>query len=367
MIGQKGVPYPAGIENFTEQVGWRLAQRGHSVTVYVRPYVEVGESYRGMTIRRLPSINTKHLDAISHTLVASLDALVRGFDVVHYHAIGPSVLSFVPRLRRTPTVAQLHGLDWQRAKWSRIASLFLQAGEIASVYFPNRTVVVSRALQRYVAQTYHRDAAYVPTGVESFEHVEPDEIRRWGLREGGYLLFLSRLVPEKGCHYLIDAYRRLGTEMPLVIAGSGTHTDSYESSLRAAAGPKIIFTGTVRGRVLQELFANAYAYVLPSDIEGLPQTLLEALGHGRCVLASDIEPNVEALGDCGLTFRASNVDDLHGKLRYLLDHPERVAAEHDKARRRAREHYGWEAVVDRLEAVYESCLPRTPLREGLAQ
>jgi glycosyltransferase involved in cell wall biosynthesis len=352
MLGLKGIPFAAGIENFTEQIGWRLAARGHEVTVYVRPYVDVGSSYRGMPIRRLPSINTKHLDAISHTFLASLDVLFRDLDVVHYHALGPSVFSLLPRLRGVKTVVHVHGLDWQREKWSPFASRCLRSAEYTAVYFPHRTIAISTGLKGYLEHKYRRPVDYVPTGVERYEYREPREITKWGLGKEDYILFLSRLVPEKGCHYLIEAYERLSTNKRLVIAGPSTGAEAYAAGLRGSQNPNILFTGGVTGRLLEELFSNAYTFVLPSEVEGLPHALLQALSHGRCVLASDIEGNLEALGGCGLTFRSRDQNDLREKLQYLLDNPDFVQGCAAGAQARVREVYSWETVVDNLEAIY---------------
>jgi glycosyltransferase involved in cell wall biosynthesis len=360
MVGLKGIPFPAGIENFTEQIGWRLVERGHEVTVYVRPYIEAQGQHRGVNLRHLPSIPTKHLDALTHTLLASVDVLFKDLDVVHYHALGPSVFSLLPRLRGHKTVVHVHGLDWQRGKWSRLASQCIHAAEYSAVYFPNRTIAISAALKRYFEAKYQRPIDYVPTGVEAYEDVAPQEIRHWGLERDNYVLFLSRLVPEKGCHYLIEAYERLAPAKRLVIAGPSTGAEAYGASLRQTANPNIVFTGGVSGRLLHELYSNAYAYVLPSEVEGLPHALLQALSHGRCVLASDIDGNVEALGDCGLTFRSQDTDDLQQKLQYLLDNPDFVHASADRARDRVRQHYSWDTVVDRLESIYAECLNTTP-------
>jgi glycosyltransferase involved in cell wall biosynthesis len=356
MIGLKGVPFPAGIENFTEQIGSRLAERGHHVVVYVRPYVQVGTTFRGMTIRRLPSINTKHLDALSHTILASFDALFQDVEILHYHALGPSVFSWVPRLRGRKTIAHVHGLDWQRAKWSGFASACLRAAEYSAIYAPDRTIAISTTLKHYLETKYHRPVDYVPTGVEHYVYREPQEIRQFGLEREGYVLFLSRLVPEKGCHHLLEAYKRVATDRPLVVAGGGTHTDDYVKELKAIAGPNVIFTGEVRGRLLEELFSNAYLYVLPSEVEGLAHTILQALSYGRCVLASDIEPNVEALGECGVTFKSRDVSDLAQALTRLLASPDVVREHASGAEARVRDHYSWETVVDSLEAIYARCL-----------
>jgi len=355
MLGTKGIPFPAGIENFVEQTGSRLAKRGHEVTVFVRPYVDVSESYRGMRTKRLPSVPTKHLDALTHTFLGTLDVLWRDVDVVHYHALGPSVFSGIPRLRGRATIAHVHGLDWQRAKWSSFAKACLRGGELASVYFPQRTISISRTLKDYLEARYRKPVDYVPTGVRIGESCPPNEIRRLGLEEGSYILFLSRLVPEKGCHYLIEAYKALAPGKKLVIAGPSSHSDDYAEPLKAHASRDIIFTGAVSGALLDELYANAYLYVLPSEIEGLPHALLEGMSFGRCVLASDIEPNLEALGGCGVTFRSQDVSDLTEKLRALLDNPDLVRERASGARERVREHYSWEHVVDRLEQIYAQC------------
>lgn len=353
MLGLKGIPYPAGIENFTEEVGSRLVARGHQVTVYIRPYVQAPDLHRGMRIRRLPSLNTKHLDALSHTCLASVDAFFADLDVVHYHALGPSVFSWLPRLRGRKTIVQVHGLDWQRAKWSMFASACLRAAEYSAIYFPHRTLAISTTLKQYLETKYGRPVDYVPTGVRTYEAREPREIReKWGLSKDSYFLFLSRLVPEKGAHYLIDAYRRLGTDKRLVIAGPASGEDAYVARLQQSANSNVIFTGAATGTLLEELFSNAYVYVVPSEVEGLSHALLQGLSFGRCVLASDIDANVEALGECGVTFRTQDTADLQQKLQHLLDHPELVRSCAAPAQARVRAIYEWDKVVDRLEAIY---------------
>ncbi|MBI4524213.1 MAG: glycosyltransferase family 4 protein [Deltaproteobacteria bacterium] len=356
MLGLKGVPYPEGIENFTEQVGWRLAERGHRVTVYVRPYVKVGDSYRGMQIRRLPSINTKHFDALTHTFLATLDAARSDVDVVHFHALGPSVFSFIPGMRGIKVVVQVHGLDWQRQKWGRIAKMCLRWAEYAAAYFPDRTVVISETLKNYFEQKYRKHLEYIPTGVEAYPQREPQEIKKWGLEKGKYILFLGRLVPEKGCHYLLKAFATINSPMKLVIAGDGSHSDDYVLQLKQLSGRNVIFTGHVKGTFLEELFSNAYFYVLPSELEGLPHSLLQALSFGKCVLASGIPANMEALGDCGLTFKSGDIEDLRRQMLFLLENPGFVHAQKDKSQARVSQHYGWDAVVDKLERIYFDCL-----------
>jgi glycosyltransferase involved in cell wall biosynthesis len=355
-LGLKGIPFPAGIENFTEEVGARLAARGHEVTVYVRPYCDVGDRFKGMRIQHLPSVNTKHLDAITHTLLASVHVLGTDADIVHYHALGPSVFAWLPRLAGRATVSQVHGLDWERKKWGWFARQCLRTAEYAALYFPHRTLAISRSLVSYFAAHYGREVDYVPTGVTPGEHHSPALIREWGLEGGDYLLFLGRLVPEKGCHYLLEAFAGLDTPYKLVIAGPASHTEEYAEQLRSAAGPNVIFTGAVTGQLLDELYSNAYLYVLPSDVEGLPHSLLHALSFGKCVLASDIDANCEAMGECGVSFPRGDVAALRSRLTELLADPARVETLAAQGPARVQREYTWDAVVDRMEASYRSVL-----------
>lgn len=356
MLGLKGIPYPEGIENFTEQVGWRLVERGHQITIYVRPYVQVGKNYRGMHMKRLPSVNSKHLDALTHTIFSAINAACADFDIVHFHALGPSVFSFLPRITGIKTVVHVHGLDWKREKWGRGAKMCLRCAEYSAAYFPNRTVVISRALKQYFKQKFNLSVDYVPTGVERYRRRDPKEIKKWGLEKGNYILFLNRLVPEKGCHYLIKAFEEIQTSKKLVIAGDSSHSDDYAASLRRHSSPNIIFTGYVQGTVLEEIFSNALFYVLPSELEGLPHSLLQALSFGKCVLASDIEANMEALGGCGLTFKNKDCASLKEKLQFLLKNPDFIQTQSVKAKTRVRQNYDWNGVVDKLEKIYFECL-----------
>jgi len=356
MLGLKGVPYPAGIENFTEQVGWRLVERGHQVTIYTRPYVSVDTRYRGMTIKKLPSINSKHLDALTHTFLSSINAALNKFDIAHFHALGPSVLAPITTIRGIKTIAHVHGLDYQRKKWGKPAQILLRGAEYASIYFPHRTLVVSRWLKNYFGQRYHKEVDYVPSGVNLGIYRKPKEILKLDLEKEKYLLFLARLVPEKGCHYLIRAFEQIETPFKLVIAGGSSHSDEYGRLLKKSKKKNIIFTGWVIGRLAEELFSNAYLYILPSEIEGLPHSLLQALSYGRCVVTSDIPPNLEALGNCGYTFKSKSPEDLKNRLEYLLGHPQLVAEEEKKAKERVRLNYSWDKVVDDIEHIYHECL-----------
>ncbi|NQT82857.1 glycosyltransferase family 4 protein [bacterium] len=373
MIGQKGIPVTiGGPENFVREISTRLVRRGHRVTVYCRPYAltewarflseEEKEAvrqrkYEGVDLKILPTVPTKRLDAIVHSTLSSIHCVFDSFDVLHYHTIGAFLPAFIPRLAtRAKIVVSVHALDWQRAKWGRGARAMLRLGEEASIRIPDVTHVISRELKRYFESRsrHSQKIVYIPTGVNVAEPKPTRLTRKYGIREGKYILFLSRLVPEKGAHYLIDAYNRLETDMKLVIAGNALYEPGYVGRLKASAGRGVVFTGFVPDEEMAELFSNAYFYVLPSETEGLPHTLLQALSYGRCVVASDIEANREALGGLGFTFTSKDSKDLGKVLEKLIANPKLVASEQGKGIKRVRKEYGWEAVVDRFEQVYHN-------------
>ncbi len=375
MLGIRGFPGSlGGAENFSEQTATRLAARGHDVTVYCRRYVleewakpdvetpgRLGHlrTYRGVKLKLLPTVRSKHLDNILHTILATTDSFGRRYDVIHYHSMGPCLLTPVAYCtRHARVVATAHGLDWTRAKWGGFAKGVIHAGEYCSAHFAHVTTTVSKALERYYKDKYgKRHVYYLPTGVERNPPRKLDKARRWGIEPERYIFFLSRITPEKGAHYLVEAYRRVRPPMKLIVAGGTMFEQSYTESLQrsvkeAGLDDRIIFTGFVTNEEMEELFSNAYLYVLPSEIEGLPHSLLQALSYGRCVLASDIEACREALGECGYTFRSTDVDDLTKQLAQLVENPDLVRAEREKGIARVTREYDWEKVTDRLEELY---------------
>ncbi len=360
MVGQKGVPATyGGIERNVEEVGLRLARRGHDVTVYCRLYyTKRGGMYRGMKLRRLPSINTKHLDTATHCLLSTMDSLLRNYDIVHFHALGPSVFASIPHLSGAKTVVMVHGLDWQREKWGPMASWVLKKCEYPAIHFPDKTVVVSKTLQRYFAEKYSRDTVVIPNGTKVPVNRPAGKIRKFGLEEGNYVLFVGRLVPEKGVHFLMDAFSKVDTDLKLVLAGGSSFSDSYVSRLRKHEGDKVVFLDYVYGDVLEELWSNAYLVVQPSTMEGLSISLLEALSYGRCVLISDIPENVEVVGDCSPSFRTQNVEDLSAKLQRLLKDPDLVKDYERRCRDHVSRSYSWDTISDSIEALYEKTLGR---------
>ncbi len=366
VVGSKGIPASfGGIERHVAELTSCLVARGFAVRVYCRPYyTSITGSYHGVELVTVPTIYTKHLDAITHTLLSTVHAVFSGMDIVHYHAMGPSILSFVPRLFGMKTVVTVHGVDWKREKWGALASRLLRFGEYASARYPNRTIVISRVLELYYRERHGRPVAYIPNGLSLRPPLPPRRITGlYGLRGRDYVLFVGRLVPEKGCHTLLEAFRRVGTDKRLVVVGGTSHSDEYVERLHAVGreDARVLFAGYLYGDVLTELFSNSYAYVQPSSLEGLSLALLEALSLGSAVLASDIPENEEVLLDTGdaprgLTFRNGDAADLREKLQSLLDHPEDADRLRERGRAFVVERYNWNRVADQTAQVYEEIL-----------
>src|SRR5208282_960163 len=353
-IGGRGVGSKySGIETYYEEVGKRLVGMGHEVTAYCRTYFTPPvKEYKGIAIVRLPTIRSKHLETLVHTFLSTVHVLVQPCDVVHYHALGPALFSFLPRLAGKKTVVTVQGLDWQRRKWGRFAAAVLRLGERAAVTLPSTTMVVSRTLQRHYRETYGSETIYVPNGGILRDRSRPNHILDWDLQPQKYILFLGRLSPEKGCHLLVEAYEKLDTDVKLVIAGGSIFQDDYTRQLQSHAGERIKFPGWVAGEVLDELLTNATLFVLPSDLEGLSLALLDAMGAGLCVIATDLPENREALEGTGFTFRRGDVKDLADRIHFLLANPAVRQAAGTAAKYRIREQYRWSVVAGEIERVY---------------
>lgn len=376
MLGQKGVPaLYGGIERHVEELGARLAAFGHEVICYSRPWFvnrESGIRNYESGIKRIvtPSINTKHLDAISHTLVSTLHALlfVRP-DIYHFHAVGPALMAWLPRIfaPRARVIVTFHCIDRKHAKWGLMSRVMLRVGEWAACRFSHETITVSRTLEQYCAEVYEKKTHYIPNGISWRRESGNALIGRFGLTPRNYVVFVARLVAHKGAHVLIEAWQKLGASSPefvvgkkLVIVGDGAFTDRYVADLKAQAArdASIVFTGYQNGAMLDELFANALCAVHPSFSEGLPIAVLEAMSYGKVVLASDIPENLEALGPHGVSFHAGDVDDLVTKLGALIEAYDTLPELGARARQFVLEHYHWDDIAKKVSELYTVTSPQ---------
>jgi glycosyltransferase involved in cell wall biosynthesis len=353
-IGGRGVISKySGIESYYEQVGKRLAGRGHEVTVYCRShFTPVVGHYQGMRLRRLPTLRTKHSETFVHTLLSTIHAIASDYDIVHYHALGPALFSFLPRVVGKRTLVTVQGLDWQRKKWGWLASWVLKLGERAAVHCPDATMVVSRTLQDYYRVRHGRETTYIPNGTELRARHAPRFLSQVGLQASNYILFLGRFSPEKNCHLLIRAYEEIETDVKLVLAGGSSYSDWYAQELRRHQSDRIRVLDWISGDVLDELLTNAMIFVLPSDLEGLSLALLDAMGAGICVLASDVPENRELVDGAGFTFLRRDVMDLERMLRWLIHHKDAREQAGRAAQLRIREHYLWPDITEAIEQEY---------------
>lgn len=361
MIGHKRVPgREGGVEVVVEELAGRMAAAGHQVTLYNRAAKDKPRytQFQGARIITVPTINKKSLDAVIYSFLASVHALFGGYDVIHYHALGPSVMLLLPHLFGKKTVATVHGLDWQRAKWGGFGTRYLQWGEKIIARYADEVIVLSPGVQAYFKETYGRDTIFLPNGVEPPQPHEPELIRqKWGLEKGRYLLFLARIVPEKGLHTLLEAYRHLDTDLKLVVAGGDSHSGDYYPQMcqLAQQDSRVILTDFVQGQTKAELLGNAALYVLPSEIEGMPISLLEAMSYGTPCLTSDIPENTGVLGRFGASFQVGDAEDLRRALAVALQAP--PPAGQEQAQMIAQQ-YSWEEATRKTLEIYEKAAPK---------
>ncbi len=364
MLGQKRMPSrEGGVEVVVEELSTRMAALGHDVTCLNRRGKALDNTsstlkeYKGVKIKKVLTIDKKGLAAMSSSFFASIKALFSRADVVHYHAEGPCAMMWIVKwFSKKRIIATIHGLDWQRSKWGGFATKYIKFGEKVAVKYADEIIVLSKNVKKYFKDTYNRETVFIPNGVNKPEILKPEIIKqKYKFNKDDYILYLGRIVPEKGEHYLIEAYNKLNTNKKLVIAGGSSDTDEYYKSLKELAkdNKNIIFTGFVKGKELEELFSNAYIYCLPSDLEGMPLSLLEAMSYSNCCLTSNIDECTEVIEDKAVTFKKGNVEDLAKKLQELCDNKELVNKYKKESQKFILNKYSWDDVTKQTLTLYE--------------
>ena len=364
MFGQKRLSREGGIEIVVKELSTRMVRDGCQVTCYNRSGHHVSGAeydkkteYDGICQKFVPTIERKGLAAVSSSFFAAIYSAFGKYDVVHIHAEGPAFFAWLPKLLGKRVVVTIHGIDWQREKWkSGFASKFIRHGEKNAVKYADEIIVLSKSVQDYFKNTYGRETIFIPNGVNRLEIREAELItEKFGLTKDSYILFSGRLVPEKGIRYLIEAFKNVKTNKKLVIAGGSSDTDSFTKELKnlAKGDDRIIFTGFVQEQILGELYSNAYMYTLPSDLEGMSLSLLEAMSYGNCCLVSDIPECAEVVEDKALIFKKSDVEDLKEKLQEACDHPEMVMKMKKQAADFICDKYNWDDVVEETMKLYK--------------
>lgn len=367
MIGQKGFGVGeggGGVERHVKELATHLGAMGEDVTVYARhPHDE--SLPPGVTVNVQGAIRRKNLETISHTFLATLDAIRRGFDIIHYHGVGPATISWVPRLFApgSRVVVTFHSRDRFHKKWGAFARAYLTLGEWAAVWFPHATIAVSHAIAVFARKELKSQVVYIPNGASLKDVGAADRLEPFGLSPRGYFLSVSRLVPHKGQHYLIEAFQTLCRQEPelmgalqLVIVGAESYSAEYQSQLsRLASGNRRIrFLGWQSGEALDQLYAHALLFVHASESEGLPLAVLEAMSYGLPVLVSDIPENLEALHHTGFTFTSKSVPDLVNVLGGLLRHPRLLEQARGQSRDVIRQYFNWNHITEETRSLYRS-------------
>ena len=368
MFGHKRIPSrEGGVEIVVEELCTRLVRDGHTVVCYNRAGhhvsgaeydAKIKNQYKGIKLKTVPTIEKKGLAAVSSSFFAALCCALGRYDVVHIHAEGPAFFAWLPKLFGKKVVVTIHGIDWQREKWKNgFGSKFIRQGERNAVKYADEIIVLSKGVQDYFQETYGRKTHFIPNGVNR-PAIKNAEIitEKYGLTKDSYFLFLGRLVPEKGIRYLVEAFKQIKTDKKLVIAGGSSDTDEFACKLKelSKSDSRIIFTGFVQGEILDELYSNAYVYTLPSDLEGMPLSLLEAMSYGNCCLVSDIPECTEVVENKAVIFKKSNVSELVRKLQENCDNSRKVRELKKVASNFILNKYNWDDVVKKTDIIYEN-------------
>lgn len=369
MIGHKHYgSREGGIEVVVTELARRMVALGHEVTCYDRMGKDVmtgkmAESQMrfidGVRIVPVATFDVKGIAALSSSYSATRRAIKDRPDVIHYHAEGSCNALPLASRAGIRTVATVHSLDWQRAKWGNVASCIIRRGERLAAKHADELIVLSHSVNAYFDEAFHREVHVIPNGVNAAELLRANLIEgQWGLTGGSYILYLGRIVPEKRVDLLLNAFKDLSTDKRLVIVGGASDTPGYLSMIErlATRDPRVVMTGFVTGRMLAELYSNAYCYVLPSDVEGMPVSLLEAMAYGRACVTSDIPECVEVLSGTGVMFSAGDVDALRNALSDLLRDPGCARKLGDAACKRVAESHNWDSIVERTLEVYRGDL-----------
>ncbi len=366
VIGVKGLPaQQGGIERYCQQVYPRIVQQDYQVDLYARSSYTNSSHYisyiQGVKVISLPSLPIKGGDALLNSLLAMIIAIFGNYDIIHIHALGPSLWCWLGKLlTNAKIIVTCHGLDWQRAKWGKLSSRVIRLGEKIAVICADDIIVVSQFLRQYFYKTYGQSSHYIPTAPSPYITDEfPDNyLESLSLEPKKYILFLGRLVPEKRPDLLIQAFQRLQPQgWKLVLAGGHSDTQDYYFQLQQAPNknPNIYFTGEIQGGLLSAMMRNAGFFVLPSDLEGLPLVLLEAMQEGIPVVASNIAPHRQLIANNrGLLFKKGNLNSCVNCLEMALNSPQKLQELSNNAQNYVQQNHNWHDIVSQHLSIYES-------------
>jgi glycosyltransferase involved in cell wall biosynthesis len=355
ILGIRGVPANyGGFETFAEQLGWRLIEQGHEVTVYGRNHsIPPGiRRYRGMRVVRLPAPKSKYFDTVIHSIFAAVHAAARRYDIVYVCNAANVPAVVILMLARKRVVLNVDGLEWRRAKWSRVGRAYYRVCAAIAARLPVSVVTDAKVIQSYYERAYGRRTEYFPYGTDLNSTKDDGTLDRLGLKARGYVLFVSRLEPENNAHVVIEAYASVQTGMPLAIVGDAPYASKYIASLKETQDPRVRFLGAIYGQGYRILQSHSYAYVQATEVGGTHPALVEAMGAGNAILANDVPEHRETLQDAGTYY--SGAVELSERLQELIDDPRRTKAFRLAAQKRAAATYSWDAVANAYEQWFAS-------------
>lgn len=355
MIGHKRIPgREGGVEVVVEELASRLTKKGHEVTAYNRKKrgLVMPRSYNGVRLITIPTVEKKNTDAVIYSFFASIRAALSNYDIIHFHAVGPSFFVFIPHFLKKRTIVTVHGLNYLTPKWKGFGAWFIKKGEQHAVKYADKVIVISPGQQAYFKNTYNLDTVYIPNGTQIFDIIAPNLIKtNFGLEKDSYILFLSRVVPGKGLEYLLEAFREIDSDLELIIAGDSPFLSDFNKRISemALCDKRVKMIGFVDGKIIQELYSNARLFVFPSEAEGMPMCLLEALSYNCPCLVSDIPENLNVGSNYVDTFKTKDVQDLKCKLEKCLNKPK----ENRDSRKYISSFYSWDRAVNDTEECYK--------------
>lgn len=360
ILGIRGVPGNyGGFETFAEELGARLVQRGHHVTVYCRIGNSCGRPrrHRGMHLVHLPAVRHKSAETLSHTFLSALHAVTHRFDIVYVCNSANAPVCYIPWMRGQKVVLNVDGLEWHREKWGRIAKWYYRWAARLAARMPIEVVTDAEVIQTYYRTHFGRPTRCIPYGTELYKRGHSaDRIQALSLETDGYLLYVSRLEPENNALLVVRAYGLVETDLPLVVVGDAPYAKSYIDEVKAVADDRVRFLGYRFGDDYHALQANALAYVQATEVGGTHPALVEAMGHRNAVLAHDVPEHREVLAEAGRYFAYRSASDLATRMREVIADPELVSDLRRRAEARVRTHYSWDAVTDQYESYFEELM-----------
>jgi glycosyltransferase involved in cell wall biosynthesis len=358
IMGIRGIPANyGGFETFAEELATRLVRLGHDVTVYGRSNCIKYEGYtfKGVRLVILPTISHKYFDTVAHTLLCTLHALRERYEGILICNSANAVFSWIPRIVGTPVALNVDGLEWKRAKWNKLGQWFYKISEWLATFLPNLIVTDARDIERYYLRKFKKESVFIPYGAPVERVESKDILEKFGVEPRKYVLYVSRFEPENNPHRVVEAFGKVKTDFRLVMVGDAPYSTKLIRKLKGTKDPRIIFTGYVFGKGYREFQSHAYFYIQATEVGGTHPALLEGMGHGNCVLATDVPEQREVLGDAGFFFSTRNNGDLVEKIQYLIDHPEKVKKAGQKAKERIEKNYTWDGITDAYESLFRKC------------